>query len=85
MIRKKDPHPSKFHWKPRAGRGPQKALAAVARKMAAIICCMLKNNASYSGEYYNEAKKRCEESGKRKLFAEASRLGHALMPNSNLA
>jgi hypothetical protein len=46
---------------------------------------MLKNNASYSGEYYNEAKKRCGESGKRKLFAEAGRLGHALTPNSNLA
>jgi hypothetical protein len=46
---------------------------------------MLRNKASCSGEYYNEAEKRCGESGKRKLFAEAGRLGHALMPNGNLA
>jgi transposase len=85
MIRKKDSYLSKFYWKLRAGRGSQKALVAVARKMAAIIYYMLKNNASYSEEYYNEAKKRCEESRKRKLFAEASRLGYTLMPNSNLA
>jgi transposase len=48
MIRKKDSHPSKFYWKLRVRRGSQKAVAAVARRMSAAICFMLKNNLAYN-------------------------------------
>ncbi|MDR1539588.1 MAG: transposase [Clostridiales bacterium] len=85
MIRKKGSHPSKFYWKPRARRGPQKAPASAARKMAGVICRMLEGNAACRGECCEEAKKRGAEPGKGKLFAVAGRLGCTPAPAGNLA
>jgi hypothetical protein len=80
MIRKKDSYLSKFYWKLRVRRGSQKAVVAVARKMLTVIYFMLKNNEVYSEEHYEKAKQKYEESRKRKLFAEASKLGFVLTP-----
>jgi hypothetical protein len=80
MIRKKDSYLSKFYWKLRVRRGSQKAVIAVARKMLTVIYYMLKNNTVYSEDYYEEAKLKYEESRKRKLFAEANKLGFILTP-----
>jgi hypothetical protein len=85
MIRKKDSYLSKFYWKLRVRRGSQKAVVAVARRMSAVIYFMLKNNLAYSEDYYEEAKQKYEESRKRKLFAEASKLGYILTPASETA
>jgi len=80
MIRKKDSYLSKFYWKLRIRRGSQKAVIAVARKMLTVIYFMIKYNTSYSEDYYEEAKQKYEESRKRRLFAEASKLGFVLEP-----
>ena len=80
MIRKKDSYLSKFYWKLRVRRGSQKAVVAVARKMLTIIYFMFKNNTAYSEDYYEEAKQKYEDSRKRKLFAEANKLGFILTP-----
>jgi len=80
MVRKKDSYLSKFYWKLRVRRGSQKAVVAVARKMLTVIYFMLKNNEAYSEDHYEEAKIKYEESRKRKLFAEANKLGFILTP-----
>jgi len=82
MVRKKDSYLSKFYWKLRVRRGSQKAVVAVARKMLTVIFFMLKNNEPYSEDHYEEAKQKYEESRKRKLFTEASKLGFILTPAS---
>lgn len=41
---------------------------------------MLKNNVPYSEEHFEDAKQKYEESRKKKLFAEANKLGFYLTP-----
>ena len=80
MVRSKDTYLSKFYWKLKVRSSSKKAIIAVARKMLVIIYFMLKNNVPYSEEHFEDAKQKYEESRKKKLFAEANKLGFYLTP-----
>jgi len=79
-VRMRDTYLSKFYWKIKQRRGAKKAVIALARKILVIVYHLLKKRSAYDEEKFEVAKQKQETRRLKKLLADATKLGFALVP-----
>ena len=66
---------SSWFWKVKQRRGAKKAIIALARKVLVIIYNMLKTGSEYDESIFEIVKQKQSERHKKKIIAEAKKLG----------
>lgn len=75
---------SSWYWKIKQRRGAKKAIIALARKILIIIYNMLKTGSQYNEDIFETVKQKQSERHKKKIIAEAKKLGLQIIEPSKV-